>query len=395
MTGTSECGKTWVLVAGGFHGRGAMDHANAALADHLLSQGASVHLVAHEVDLTLVRGAPIVHLVPCPRNSYLLGEPLLRRRGLQVASQVSAEEPQTRVVVNGGNCPWPDINWVHCVHAVWNCHDPGAPLWFKAKARIGKHSARRRERAAVRAARVIIANSRRTRDHLIEAHGVSSELIHTVYLGTAGDYAPTTTAERMAARVSLALHPDQFIVLFVGALSHDHNKGLDVLLAAWQQLSAEQRWRGILLVAGDGNARRRWMEQAGRMGLAGRVRFLGHSLAVHELLAAADLLVSPVRYEAYGMNVHEALERGVPVLVSASAGVAERLPECMNDMLLPDAISPAELAGRIAGMASGIGSATTRARQWASAARSHSWAEMAAELVSAVRGGAVDVAGAR
>ena len=31
----------------------------------------------------------------------------------------SADDPLARVVVNGGNCAWPDINWVHAVHAAW------------------------------------------------------------------------------------------------------------------------------------------------------------------------------------------------------------------------------------------------------------------------------------
>lgn len=391
MTEAGERGKTWVLVAGGFHGRGAMDRANAALADHLLGQGAIVHLVAHEVDRALVPAAAIVHLVTCPRGSYLLGEPLLRRKGLEVASRLTVANRETRVVVNGGNCPWADINWVHCVHAVWNCYDPGAPWWFKAKTRIAKYWARRTERAAVRSARVIIANSHRTRDHLVARHGVKPAIIHTVYLGTGSEYGPKTTIQKETARTQLGLGPDQFTVLFVGALSHDQNKGLDLLLAAWQQLCTDPAWQGILLVAGDGNARRSWMGQVERMHLTDRVRFLGHALAVHELLAAADLLVSPVRYEAYGMNVHEALERGVPVLVSESAGVAERLPQCMNDMLLPDAISARELAERITELSNGIASATARARQWASAARSHSWADMATEIVSIVRSNVIDV----
>jgi len=38
------------------------------------------------------------------------------------------------------------------------------------------------------------------------------------------------------------------------------------------------------------------------------------------------VLVSPVRYEAYGLNVQEALCCGVPAIVSACAGVAERYP---------------------------------------------------------------------
>ena len=41
------------------------------------------------------------------------------------------------------------------------------------------------------------------------------------------------------------------------------------------------------------------------------------------VLAACDALVSPTRYEAYGLAVHEALARGLPALVSRSAGIAD------------------------------------------------------------------------
>ena len=39
----------WVIVAGGFHHRGGMDRANAALAAYLLESGTPVHLVGHEI----------------------------------------------------------------------------------------------------------------------------------------------------------------------------------------------------------------------------------------------------------------------------------------------------------------------------------------------------------
>ena len=63
-----------------------------------------------------------------------------------------------------------------------------------------------------------------------------------------------------------------------------------------------------------------------------------------DLLAAADLLVSPTRYEPFGLNVQEALARGTPVLVSRLAGVAERLPPVCQDWLLDDPDDHHELA---------------------------------------------------
>ena len=44
--------------------------------------------------------------------------------------------------------------------------------------------------------------------------------------------------------------------------------------------------------------------------------------------------MSPVRYESYGLNVQEALCCGVPAIVSHNAGVAERYPAELSDLLL-------------------------------------------------------------
>src|SRR5687768_4867978 len=141
----------WVIVAGGFHSHGGMDRANAALASYLLASRVPVHLVGHEIDPEL-REHPLAtaSLVPRPKGLPGVAERLLARRGILVARRVVARAPQARVVVNGGNCPWPDVNWVHAVHAAWPVYDAGAPLWSRYRNRRLKSSALRRERAALR-----------------------------------------------------------------------------------------------------------------------------------------------------------------------------------------------------------------------------------------------------
>ena len=57
------------------------------------------------------------------------------------------------------------------------------------------------------------------------------------------------------------------------------------------------------------------------------VRFLGYRKDLAQLLQASDALIAPTRYDSYGLGVHEALCCGLPALVSAGAGVAERYPE--------------------------------------------------------------------
>src|SRR5207237_4105594 len=104
---------------GDFVQTGGMDMANFAFAEYLANHGSDVYLVTHRAAPSLATHPRVtVHNVPKPLNSYLLGEPLLSRRGHTLASEITSRGG--RVVVNGGNCRWGDINWVHYVHAAYS-----------------------------------------------------------------------------------------------------------------------------------------------------------------------------------------------------------------------------------------------------------------------------------
>lgn len=375
----------WVIVAGGFHQRGGMDRANAALAGYLLHSGVPLHLVAHEIDEPFA-GHPDVtaHVVPRPRGMPALAERLLSLSGFRVASRVTRDAPGARVVVNGGNCPWPDVNWVHAVHAVWPVHDAGAPWWTRGRSRRLKQIARVRERAALARARIVVANSHATRRALIEALRVPGERIRTVYPGSDPAWGPPDRAERLSARLALGLARDVPVVAFVGALGADTNKGFDRVWEAWQDVHASGTWDAQLVVAGSGWRLRRWQHQAAASGCAGSIRFLGFTSRIREVLAAADLLVSPVRYEAYGLNVHEALCRGLPVMVTRTAGVTERFDASMWDALLPAQVTSAVLAERLRAWRRDMDGWRARAASTACRLRACSWDDMAAELVRTV-----------
>ena len=374
--------KDWVLVAGGFHDHGAMDRANAALARYLEACGARVHLVGHEIDPGL-RGPRVVrHEVPRRRGPAVLAERLLARCGMRVAAQVTTASPHARVVVNGGNCPWPDVNWVHAVHAAWQVRDEGAPAWVRVNNRASKAVFRRNERRALRAARTVIANSGATRRAVIDAGLARREVVHTVYLGSDPSWGPAAAAERSAARAWLRVPEDEPVVAFVGTLGSDINKGFDVLWDAWRRLSASGDWRVSLLVAGGGGRLHKWQHEAAREPFGARVRFLGHTSRVRDVLAAADLLVSPVRYEAYGMNVHEALCRGAAVMVSAEAGIAERLVGRLDEALLASALPAAALGERLRAWAGDVDGWRERAALAGAHLHRRSWDDMAAEMVA-------------
>jgi glycosyltransferase involved in cell wall biosynthesis len=377
----------WVIVAGGFHDHGGMDRANAALASYLLDSGMRVHLVGHDIDsrfTTHPRAIP--HVVTRPRGLPSAADWMLGRRGVRVARRVTAENPGARVVVNGGNCPWPDVNWVHAVHAAWPVRDDGAPWWSHYRNTRQKAVARVRERAALRQARLVIANSTATSTALVDRVGVDAARVRVVYLGSAPSAGHVSPAERIAARAALELPAGVPVVAFVGALGSDINKGFDILWQAWNTLAQSREWDARLVVAGSGWRMREWRDEASRTPSGESVRFLGFTHDVPELLAAADLLVSPVRYEAYGLNVHEALCRDVAVMVTETAGVVERFDPQMRDALLPENVTGDALADRLRLWRGDMSAWRERTASTSARLRSRTWHDMAAELVDVVEG---------
>jgi glycosyltransferase involved in cell wall biosynthesis len=239
-------------------------------------------------------------------------------------------------LVNGENCLWPGASWVHYVHHAWRPGNFPTPVWFRFKHRLNQWLAERGENAAARISRLFITNSKRTSRDLVELLGIERERIHTVYLGAETEWGPVSCEERAASRKSLGVAGERSIAAFVGSLGLDQRKGFDTLLEAWTILCCRQDWDVDLLVAGSGQALKKYRNELPRRQLEARVRILGFSKHVREVLAASDLLISPVRYEAYGLNVQEAICRGIPAIVSETAGVAERYDQACAPLLLRD-----------------------------------------------------------
>lgn len=374
----------WVIVAAGFHQKGGMDKANLALADYLLEREIPVHLVTHSIEPS-IQEHPLakVHLVARPAKSFFLGEFALEARGKQVARQVIREHPSAQVVVNGGNCVWPGINWAHYVHRAWTGPKRG-PLAYRLKDAVAANRARRTEKAAFERARLIISNSKRTTHELVNYFRVDPDRVHTVYLGSDPAWGPISAEERASSRKSLQVSASRSLAVFVGGLGYDDRKGFDVLFHAWEMLCSRPDWDVDLMVAGTGPAAPAWQAKVKQAGLEQRVRLLGFTEQVKSVLAAADLLVSPVRYESYGLNVQEAICRGVPAMVSASAGVAEQYDPGFAPLLLPNPDDAGDLMQRLLAWRSNQEQWRARFQPFGDRLRSRSWRDTAADFVSIV-----------
>src|SRR4029453_7514441 len=98
-----------------------------------------------------------------------------------------------------------------------------------------------------------------------------------------------------------------------------------------------------------------------------------------------DVLVPPARYEAFGLAVHEALCRGLPAIVTRSAGVAERYPRELDALLVDDPNSASEVALRLWEWRAGKVPSAPVAALGASL-RTRAWDDMAREIEALVLG---------
>jgi glycosyltransferase involved in cell wall biosynthesis len=372
-------GSPWLIIAGDFSRHGGMDRANYELARHIAQERlGELHLVAHRVSEPLLSMPGVTfHQVPRPGGRDIFGALLLARHGRKIAKQVKTSP--LRVIVNGGNCRWPGANWVHYLHDAFRANNRGVPFLYRLKNGINRFANVQAEKKSLAASRLIFVNSQRTADDVGRFLGQVADRIHVVYYGVdPACHARAGESDRLGARARLGLETATEIVLFLGGIGFDQRKGFDVALRAFQLLSGRRKRKAQLLVIGPGQIDY-WQHLADPT--AQRVRLVGPRQDVPDWLAAADLLISPTRYEAYGMAVHEALCRGLPVIVSRSAGVAERYPEELSELTLPDPEDAVDLCQRMelaldhrSRLQPAIDAFADRLRRW-------TWDDMASAMV--------------
>jgi glycosyltransferase involved in cell wall biosynthesis len=139
---------------------------------------------------------------------------------------------------------------------------------------------------------------------------------------------------------------DVFSVGFLGRL--DPKKNVDVLFRAVARLPDDVH----VCVAGTGILEEKLHALAASVGIGDRVHWLRfvQGETKRRFLASIDVLVLPSAYECFGVAAAEAMQVGVPVIVSETTGIAELVRDRGGGLVVrPDVM---ELADAIAGIAS-------------------------------------------
>jgi glycosyltransferase involved in cell wall biosynthesis len=139
----------------------------------------------------------------------------------------------------------------------------------------------------------------------------------------------------------LKLAEDQFTLILVG--NDWRNKGVPVLLDAMANLR-DLPIRLLIVSREDQSSCRRVVAEKN---LEDRVFFLPPRKDIEFYYAAADAYAGPSLQESYGIPPAEAMACGLPVIVSAAAGVSEIVTDDVDGMVLDDPTDATKLAAKI------------------------------------------------
>jgi glycosyltransferase involved in cell wall biosynthesis len=121
-----------------------------------------------------------------------------------------------------------------------------------------------------------------------------------------------STEEMLRARAELAVDPDTRVVVYAGRSGPQ--KGSDILVRAWIELSRRQN-NAVLYLLGEGfTTDPDFMREASKAGAS--LVVTGKVSNVELYLRAADLFVLPSRGEGLSLAILEAQSMGIPCLVS-------------------------------------------------------------------------------
>lgn len=154
----------------------------------------------------------------------------------------------------------------------------------------------------------IVAVSGGVANELAAMTGTARSRITVIYNAVVGDDFPQRLSEQVA-------HPwlndnDAPIVLGAGRLVAQ--KDFATLLEAFALVVQKQPAR--LMILGDGELRKSLLDQAERLGIAGKVDFVGFVLNPLPFMKRARVFVLSSRFEGFGNVLVEALACGTPII---------------------------------------------------------------------------------
>jgi UDP-glucose:(heptosyl)LPS alpha-1,3-glucosyltransferase len=222
----------------------------------------------------------------------------------------------------------------------------------------------------------VIAISNALSNDLRRLYGVSGDIAVVPHGVDGRQFNPSVRATfREDARHDLGVRDDEVVFLYVG----DLRKGFAPAIRALAGVS------GARLVGVSRTPPKEFSDIADGAGVGDRVTLRPATSQVERYYAAADALVLPTPYDAFGMVITEAMACGLPVITTRLAGAAELMTQGVEGLLVE---SPTDVPALTAAMGALAASAEQRERMGSAAATlmaSHTWDRVAARTLEVYR----------
>ena len=184
---------------------------------------------------------------------------------------------------------------------------------------------RMRNRLASWLVRAVVTVSPSLGRNFCRYNGISLDRLRVVPYGVDVERFASVPADRIAAfRSRHNIAPDAIVIGSVGRLVEQ--KDYPTQLRAFA-LAAARNPALVMLLLGDGPLRGEIEALAGELGIAGRLRFAGHSNEVPVALRAMDIYVLASKFEPYGVAILEAKAAGTAIVATRVNEVPEILSE--------------------------------------------------------------------
>ena len=192
------------------------------------------------------------------------------------------------------------------------------------------------ERLLMRGTDRVVVSAESVRDFYIRQVHADPTKVDVIYNAVDWSQLQTTTS-RDAMRTSMGVPPGAPLAGIIARLTEQKaHRYLFEAMASTPGLEALH-----LLVIGDGDLRDELRATSERLGLSGRVHFLGARRDLGDLLASIDVFVMPSLWEGLPLSMVLAMGAGLPVVATRVAGIPEVVQDGVTGLLVPPADAPA------------------------------------------------------
>ena len=161
--------------------------------------------------------------------------------------------------------------------------------------------------------------------------GFDSDKLRVIYNGIDTEKFIKSETKREYLRKKYNIPKDAFVMTITSRIKNANDKGHNALLEILKKYELPNTY---LIVIGKGKGLSKLKKVVKEYKLEKKVLFLGHILAVQEILDITDITVLPSKFETFGLVIAEGMAMNKPAIAYNVGGVREVIDDNLNGFLV-------------------------------------------------------------